>query len=177
MTVYSSLLGFPQPVRPAIFISYHHHGDQAWYDHFSATFHDTYKVIRDTSLEREVDSDDAETVMRNIRENCITGSSCTIVLVGRDTWGRRYVDWEIAATLDKQHSLIAISLPAASAFPDRLWDNVLSGYALWKTWHQITADPDQLRQCIAEADLRRRIYPSNNNRPRRLKSATLYPAA
>jgi hypothetical protein len=89
-----------------------HGGDQAYFDAFSNAFHDTYDVIYNNSLERQIDSVDTNYVMRRIRENYITGSSCTIVLVGKETWGRKYVDWEIEATLDKDHGVIGVQLPS-----------------------------------------------------------------
>ena len=58
-----------------------------------------YDIVTDNSLSRGIESDVVEYIMRRIRENYVTGSSCTIVLVGRDTWARKYVDWEIDATL------------------------------------------------------------------------------
>jgi hypothetical protein len=64
-------------MKHRIFVSYHHGGDQPYYDVFSRTFHDTYEVIYDTSLEPRIDSDDVEYVRRRIRENYITGSSCS----------------------------------------------------------------------------------------------------
>lgn len=102
-----------QRIKRKVFVSYHHSGDQAYYDAFSKAFCDTYDVITDNSLEREVDSENVDYVMRRIRENYISGSSCTIVLVGKDTWGRKYVDWEIKATLEKEHGLIGVRLPTA----------------------------------------------------------------
>lgn len=42
--------------RRRIFISYHHARDQEYYRAFSNTFHDTYEVLYDTSLERAFDS-------------------------------------------------------------------------------------------------------------------------
>ena len=86
-------------VKARVFVSYHHRGDQAYYDMFSRTFGGIYEMIEDHSLDHEVDSDNADYVMRVIREQYITGSSCTIVLCGADTWGRKHVDWEIKATL------------------------------------------------------------------------------
>ena len=87
----SGILGLAQSnqraVKRKVFVSYHHRGDQAYYDAFSQAFHDTYEVITDNSLEREVDSDNVDYVMRRIRENHITGSSCTIVLVGGEHLG------------------------------------------------------------------------------------------
>jgi hypothetical protein len=127
-------LRIPQPVKRKIFVSYHHGGDQAYHDAFSSMFHDVYNVVYDNSLERKVDSDNVDYVMRNIRENYIAGSSCTIVLIGKDTWGRKYVDWEIKATLDKEHGLIGVRLPTAPLnsdntvqTPDRFYDNFASG--------------------------------------------------
>ena len=43
-------------VRREVFVSYHHRGDQTYYDEFSRAFHDTLKIITDNSLERQIDS-------------------------------------------------------------------------------------------------------------------------
>ena len=107
-------LGFPftpPPPKRKVFISYHHGGDQAYYDAFSKTFADTYEAIFDNSLERRIDSDNVDYVIQRIRDNFITGSSCTVVLCGAETPWRKYVDWEIKATLDKEHGLIGVNLP------------------------------------------------------------------
>ena len=77
----------------------------------AGVFADDYEVIQDNSVEREIDSNDAEYVTRRIREDFITGSSCTVVLCGAETPQRKFVDWEIKATLDKEHGLIGINLP------------------------------------------------------------------
>ncbi|WP_085704391.1 TIR domain-containing protein [Pseudomonas sp. B8(2017)] len=168
---------FRAAVKHKIFVSYHHHADQAYYDAFSSAFHDTYDVIYDNSLERRIDSDDVNYVMRRIRENHITGTSCTVVLVGAETPKRKYVDWEISATLEKNHALIGVRLPTARLtpdnqyvlVPDRLLDNIKSGFASWLTWEQITADPSQLGQYIAEAKSRK-ISLINNTRDRRVRN-------
>lgn len=76
------LAALMKPIRRKVFVSYHHGGDQAYYDEFSRFFHDQYEAIRDNSLERLIQSDDTEYVMRQIREQYITGTSCTIVLIG-----------------------------------------------------------------------------------------------
>jgi hypothetical protein len=159
--VFGSGLGIPQPAKRRIFVSYHHGGDQAYYKAFSQVFHDAYEVIYDNSVERKVDSEDANYVMRRIRENDITGSSCTIVLVGKNTYERKYVDWEISATLEREHGLIEVKLPTAPAtaqntvvVPARLHDNIQSGYALWVTWEQITAGAQTLSTYIEQANAR-----------------------
>jgi hypothetical protein len=169
--------GLQIPTKRKIFVSYHHHGDQQYYDAFSKAFSETYDVITDSSLDREVDSDDPDYVMRRISENYITGSSCTIVLVGRETWGRKYADWEINATLDKKHGLIGVQLPTLVAGPNntvtvpgRLHDNITSGYAVWLSWHQITASA---QACVSYIELAngkdKRLI--NNGRERRLRNA------
>jgi hypothetical protein len=76
------------PTRRSVFVSYHHGGDRAYYQAFSKLFADSYEAIQDNSVEREIDSDDAEYVIRRIREDFITGSSCTAVLCGAETTQR-----------------------------------------------------------------------------------------
>lgn len=166
------------PVKHRVFVSFHHGKDQPYYEAFSTAFHDTYDVIYDNSLERRVDSEDVDYVMRRIRENYITGTSCTIVLVGAETWGRKYVDWEIKATLDKAHGLIGVYLPTAARDPNdnkilvppRLHDNIQSNFALWLSWEQITASAAQLERYIADAKARNTQL-IVNNRDRRLRNA------
>lgn len=156
----NNVFGSPwRAVKRKIFMSYYHGGDQAYYDAFSKTFCDTYDVITDNSLERRIDSEDVNYVIRRIREAYIAGSSCTIVLVGKDTWGRKYVDWEIKATLEKEHGLIGVRLPTAPVtpqnkvtVPQRLYDNIQSGFVLWLTWEQITAGGQVCTQFIEQAN-------------------------
>ena len=93
------LAAMMKPTRRKVFVSYHHGGDQAYYDEFSSFFHDQYEAVRDNSLERLVQSDDTEYVMRQIREQYITGTSCSIILIGAQSHERKYLDWEIKATL------------------------------------------------------------------------------
>lgn len=169
--VINALAGVQQKRR--IFVSYHHGGDREFYELFSNTFCGQFDVVHDNSPERRIDSDDAEYVLRRLRENHITGSSCTIVLVGRETWGRRYVDWEIEATLDKQHGLIGVplpSLPPHICVPERLLDNIQSGYALYVNWAQLTLSPTSLPDLIEQANARPKCR-INNSRPRRYRSA------
>lgn len=129
------------PVRRKIFVSYHHGNDQAYYDEFSRFFHDQYESVYDNSIERRIDSDDVQYVMQRIRDKHITGTSCTVVLVGSESHLRKYIDWEIKATLDKQHGLVGVILPSHQKtfdgkiiVPDRLHDNVCTGYAGWLHW-------------------------------------------
>lgn len=135
------------PARPRIFISFHHENDQGYYDEFSRFFSDNYEAVRDNSVDRINDSDNPEYVMRRIREDHITGTSCTIVLCGAETYKRKYVDWEIKATLDKSHGLIGVNLPTSirgdkggPIVPGRLYDNITSSYAIWIQWTDLAVD-------------------------------------
>lgn len=139
------LAALMKPIRRKVFVSYHHGGDQAYYDEFSRIFHDQYEAVRDNSLNRLIQSDDTEYVMRQIREQYITGTSCTIVLVGAQSHERKYLDWEIKATLDKCHGLVGIVLPThvknsagEIIVPDRFLDNHKTGYAVWAHWNGLT---------------------------------------
>jgi hypothetical protein len=169
-------LGIQATVKRKVFVSYHHGGDQAYYNAFSQAFHDTYEVITDNSLSRAIDSDDVDYVMRRIRENYVTGSSCTIVLVGADTHARKYVDWEIKATLDMSHGLIGVQLPSAPItaqntvkVPDRLNDNIGSSYALWISWSAIMASAQACQYYIEAANAKdKRLI--KNSRARRLRN-------
>lgn len=134
-----------KPPRRKVFISYHHGGDQAYYNEFSTFFHDQFEAVFDNSLERKIDSDNVDYVMQRIRDNHLTGTSCTILLIGAQTYQRKYVDWEIKATLAKQHGLLGIVLPThvqnqsgQIVVPDRFNDNANSGYAVWTHWQGLT---------------------------------------
>jgi hypothetical protein len=145
-----------KPTRPKVFVSYHHGGDQTYYDEFSRFFHDRYETVRDNSLERIIQSDNTEYVMRKIREEFIAGTSCTVVLIGAQSHERKYIDWEIKATLDKNHGLVGIVLPTHRqnefgqiVVPHRLHDNVQSGYAVLTEWTSLTVQA--LTQAINSA--------------------------
>lgn len=150
------LRGITETTR-SVFISYHHKRDQAYCDALSQVA-GSYNVFRDRSLRDKIDSTNPEYVIQQIRQKYITGSSCTIVLCGPETYKRRYVDWETKATLDKEHGIIAVQLPNLPVnhqdqvtLPSRLNANINSGYALWLHWDDITSSAEHFKQSIEEA--------------------------
>ena len=158
------------PKKRRIFISYHHHSDQWYYNEFTRFFSELYETVQDNSLDRTIDSDDVDYVMRRIRENYITGTSCTIVLCGPLTRWRKYVDWEIKATLDKYHGIIGVKLPnnqpdinGGVHKPDRLQDNINTGYAIWITWEELNKGSDFLKTCIEIANAKSAILIDNRS--------------
>lgn len=125
-------------VRRKCFVSYHH-ADQNEVNQFILDFdhqRDTF-IARGLGQEMTPDiinSTDTDYVMRRIRELFLRDSSVTIVMLGRCTWARRYVDWEIQASLRHgqtaiPNGLLAIKLPSFPEnghFPERLDANLTS---------------------------------------------------
>ena len=121
--------------------------------------HDRLQLITDNSLERRIASADHGYIMRRIREHHLHGSSCTVVLCGIDTWRRKYVDWEIQASLDQHMGLVGVWLPTLPLSPNngtvkpaRLQDNIDSGYAVWVSWAAISVNPSVLTDAIEKAN-------------------------
>jgi Thoeris protein ThsB, TIR-like domain len=167
----NALLGLLKPIKRKVFISYHHGNDQAYYNLFSQYFSNTLDLFYDNSLERALDSTNAEYLNRKIREENIFGTSLTIVLCGPETWKRRWVDWEIHATLHHQHGLLGIILSTCTIspenrylVPDRLHENIVSGYALWMHW----TDDASILKTNMEAAIQR----SNSQKSTIMNSAT-----
>ena len=129
-------------VRHKTFISYHH-DDQEEVDKFIETFdHDRDVFIAravgsDQTMDELIDSDDDDYVMRRIREDHIGDSTVTLVFIDKHTWSRKFVDWELAASLHQgpkaglPNGVLAILSPELSEaiLPDRFVDNWESGYA------------------------------------------------
>jgi hypothetical protein len=96
---------------------------------------------------------------------------------------RKYVDWEIKASLDKQHGLIGVGLPTNPPnsqnrviVPDRLYDNWQSGYGLWVRWNALSAS--NLAAWIEEANRRSRDLIKNDREPRAKNgSLTCWPSS
>lgn len=160
----SPTLSFLKPVKPKVFVSYHHK-DQAHIEAFIKNFAGSYQVFTDCSLDEAIQSNDLNYVNRQIREDYITGSSVTIVVCGQDTWRRMCVDWEIYSTLHKDHALLGVVLPHVRPvqqngqwmrfIPDRLHANITSGYAHWIEYPQ---NAQQLAQAITIAKQRSTNY-------------------
>jgi MTH538 TIR-like domain (DUF1863) len=149
--------------RHKCFLSYH--ADDAdevadFIEAFATVF--IPKVIGVSDADDFIDSSDTDYVMDCVREKYLTDSTVTIVMVGKCTWARRYVDWEIYSTLrsdakNRRSGLMGVTLPsvatAARTPPARLEDNLKGidnkdGYARW--WKYPTSD-GQLRGYIDDA--------------------------
>ncbi len=135
------------PARHKCFVSYHE-ADTDEVEEFLDSFGDIFiaRIIGVSPEDPFIDSDSADYIKRRIRELYLTDSTVTIVLIGKCTWARRFVDWEIASTLrndpsNKRSGLLGITLPSATDYdgrkaPARLSDNLApadgEAYARWK---------------------------------------------
>jgi hypothetical protein len=105
-----------------------------YFDHVRAVL--LYRPEEVESDDMITGSDDTEYILRRIRELYLADSTVTLVLIGKCTWARRSVDWEIQASLLRQrgtpNGLFGIVLPSAGSsvtLPLRLQMNLASGYA------------------------------------------------
>ena len=124
-----SLREAQKAVRHKCFVSFHHDDDAEVVDFIDA-FEDVFipRVLGITDDDSDlIDSTDVGYVMDEIRERYLTDSSVTIVLVGKCTWARRYVDWEVYSTLrndkkNRRSGLLPITLPSAARLPGSSWN-------------------------------------------------------
>ncbi len=168
----------PQTKRHKVFISYYHEDDQEWKDRFVRMMGDRI-VDRSVNVGNIVDNSlPTEDTLRRIREEHISEATVTLVLIGRSTWQRKYVDWEINATLrDTEHNprcgLLGILLPTHCNYrdtqydprllPPRLADNLDQNdpFAFVRRWpgQRTSTRADDIQNWIHQAFKRRRRQP------------------
>jgi len=156
-----------------VFVSYHHENDQARANHLRTTYSEEETLI-DRSLTDAYDDKTDDEILTLIRYYHLKNSTVTIVLIGSETANRKWVDWEIYASLrpygDRtRNGLLAIYLPTAGDAPARLQDNLDSGYAVSMKWENISW---QLESKIKEAyDNRSKDFLVKNSRVRRERNS------
>ena len=117
-----------------VFVSYAHRLDQDAADEFKTKFGTEKMIFSDRSLENIDLSDYSDdTIKNNYIRPKIANSSVTIILIGKETAGRWWVDWEIYYSLYKSASndrngLLGILIPNKEHFiPSRLQKNLQMG--------------------------------------------------
>jgi hypothetical protein len=108
--------------------------------------------VADHSLKDNIGHLTEETIYKKVRER-MRNCSVTIVLIGERTGHRKWVDWEIWASLRgythpydslksfKPNGLLGIFLPTSShSIPDRLKDNMDSKFAVSMKWENLERD-------------------------------------
>lgn len=171
--------------RHKVFISYYNEDDQLYRDEFEHLFAQVYDIMESRSVEEgDIDSATAdEYTYQQIREKYLSDSTVTVVLIGPQTWSRKFVDWEIYFSLrstQRSHrsGLLGIILPTYSGFkdntysprtiPSRLYDNLPSeknpnSFARIYKWNK---DPNVVSNWIQEAYSRRDSINPINSRSR-----------
>src|SRR5208337_4623169 len=88
-----------------IFISYHHgntpyEGDKEYREKLERILA-TSGIAINYSVPYDAISSDlmTETVRQKIRDEYLRDATVTVVLVGKDTWRRKHVDWEIGSSI------------------------------------------------------------------------------
>lgn len=159
-----------------VFISYYHHDDEYYRNRFETLFGTTF--INKSVAPGEIDSDNsADYIKRLIQTEHITDSSVIVVLVGRNTWGRKHVDWEISAALSMKaggySGLLGLRLPTHPDYgsatldptfvPPRLVDNLDSGYASIYEWTEVISDMKSLIQDAFDARIDKKDLINNSS--------------
>ncbi len=146
----------PLDQKYKVFISYHHANDQ-WYKEYLLAMNAIYDIFIDRSVPVG-DIDDKlndQAIREKIRDEYLADSTVTILLVGKDTWGRKHIDWEIYSSMydgpvNKKSGILVINLPVTNG------QNITAGHG------------DQEKQLI---------YPNYTNwfSPNRLEYESMYP--
>lgn len=162
--------------RHKVFVSYHHENDQKYRNLFERMSGKAY-------VSRSVEVGDidpylkTETIRRKIRDEYLRDSTVTVVLVGKETWKRKHVDWEISSSIRHTQynprsgllGIILLTYPRSSqneydphTIPPRLHDNIECGYARIYNW---TTNSSAIQAWIHEAFKQKNKVNPDNSRP------------
>lgn len=165
--------------RRNVFVSYHHANDQWDREKFEALFAKHYGIM----ITKSVQLGDinpllpTNTIRQKIRDDYLRSSTVTVVLIGKETWKRKHVDWEIGSSIrsttrNKRSGLLGIILPdhpdygkssyTPSITPPRLHHNAACGYASIYDWSD---DPNTVQQWIDHAFNKRSNTQPDNSYP------------
>ena len=107
----------PRQPRHKGFFSYHHENDQQYKDwlveEMAADIVD--RLVEDGDFDDRLKTG---TIWEKIRDKHIADATVVLVLIGRHTWGRRFVDWEIGSALNKSKNSSRCGV-LAILFPDQ----------------------------------------------------------
>ncbi len=150
-------------VKRKVFISFHQK-DRKEVDNFIERWTVAESVFIPKALgvsdnDDFINSTNPDYVMSKIREKYLGDSTVTIVLIGTCTHSRRYVDWEIKASLQQGASipngLIGILLPScvnSAHLPQRFKDNWQKGeFNCYVRYRSHPATAQQLADWIEDA--------------------------
>lgn len=150
-----------------VFISYYHKDDESYRNRFEELFGDLF-INKSVKLGDISDDLSTDYIKRLIREDYISDSSVVLILVGKNTYCRKHVDWEIYAGLYKNAGLLSLVLPTHTAYntgkysenniPARLYDNLNSEYASIDYW---TENREKIKKLVNTAFENRKLRKNN----------------
>ena len=160
-----------------VFVSYHHANDQWDRERFEGIFSTYFGIMitKSVQLGNIIPYLPTDTIRQKIRDEYLRDSTVTVVLIGKETWKRKHVDWEIGSSirqtkLSSRSGLLGIFLPDHPDFgrdkynpyimPPRLHYNVACGYAKVYDWSN---EPTTVSAWIQSAFERRsKVNPDNS---------------
>lgn len=147
-------------MREKIYLSYEYK-DEKYASVLKNVLNEKFEIV---NLQSEIQS--SESIKKNIKET-IKSSSIVIVLIGKSTYTRKFVDQEIFQALANNIGIIGIKIPNIEAtdeiiVPARLADNVDSEYCLIYDW---SLDIKEISTWIKIAIKNAKEISSNNIRP------------
>jgi hypothetical protein len=122
------------PIKRKVFISYCH-SDQQEAEWFVWNWRNvfTHRALGMSFTNDIINSDNPAYVMSRIRSEYLGDSSVTVVLMGNCTHSRRFIDWEIKASLQcgtgTPNGLVGFLLPSAHNRPGRLYPTLPERFA------------------------------------------------
>jgi len=141
------------------FISYYHYEDQDYKEKFKNLFGDL--IIHKSVEDGDIDSDNSDGYIKQlIQKGYLSDTTVLVVLIGLNTKHRKHIDWEISGALnpkvgDKCAGILGLKLPNHPDYgtgnhhynllPNRLSDNLKSGYAIIRDW---THDRTKMQQYL-----------------------------
>lgn len=151
-----------------IFISYYHKEDQHYKNELEKILGKEYAISRSVQIGDINPNNNTDYTRQIIRDNYLRDSSVTIVLIGKNTWKRKHVDWEIYSSMrntisNPRSGVIGIILPTRDDFgkgipfnkytiPPRLADNLDNKYVSIYDWSD---NPNFYQKIIHESFIRR----------------------
>jgi hypothetical protein len=158
--------------RPNIFISYDRENDGQHFARISNMLADYVDFTYRGSIKDISKADDPEYVTEQMIHGELSKAEIAVVLCGKQTFKKKFVEWEISAALSNRQALIGVILPdyiksqtGRIIVPERLMDNVKSTYASCIGWSN---DPVYIYKNIKKT-VKHRITKSmqiRNNRPK-----------
>ena len=159
-----------------VFVSYHQENDEKYKNLFKNMFESIY-VSKSVAI-GDIDPNlKTETIRQKIRDEYLRDSSVNVVLVGKETWKRKHVDWEISSSIrhtkfNPRSGLLGIILPTHPDYgketftkyliPPRLYDNIECKFSNIYDW---TSNAYSVEDWIHDAFINKDKINPNNSRP------------